>query len=117
MERLDIPFEYYYNEFCCGDYELIPKEKFSRYIEMAWREIIPLCRTECPENAENALRQAVCLVAEEMCIRETDGAAVRETIDGYTIERAEKPPLSKVICEIVVKMLGDFGVLYAGVEE
>lgn len=117
MERLDIPFEYYYNEFCRGDYELIPKGSFARYISMAWREIAPLCHGDCPENAKDALCTAVCLVAEELYIRESEGSAVRESIDGYTVERANARPLARVVREIAAKMLGEFGVLYAGVEK
>lgn len=117
MTRIDVSYDYYYNTFNCGSGEIIPQEKFDRYIEMAWRELIPLCTSDCTEEQESVVKQAVCLIAEEMYVRTLSGGAEREEIDGYSVTYAQKLPLSRVICDIAVRMLGNTGILYAGVEQ
>lgn len=117
MRRIEIPFEYYYNTFCRGDGGIIPKESFARFVEMAWRELIPLCSSDCTAETENDVKQAVCLIAEEIYSRSMRGGTVREDIDGYSVTYSEPLPLARVICAAAVKMLGKSGMLYAGVEE
>lgn len=116
MKRIDIPYEYYYTEFCRGGGGIIPKDSFVKFIEMAWRELIPLCTSDCGAEFEDSVRQAVCLIAEELFSRSSRGEAVREDIDGYSVTYSAPLPLAGVICAIAVKMLGESGVLFAGVE-
>lgn len=116
MTNLEISFEYYVSEYCCGCGGVLDKDAFDKYIAPALREIKSCCgnATDGDMNSTEVL-QCVCEVAEQLYLADKAGRVKSETIDGYSVTYSEDDT-AKNLYRVILKRLAHTGLLYAGVE-
>ena len=115
MESSKITFEFYYNEYNCGNDGPIPAEKFDYYIAKAWRELKFLLTSNYTAEHEKEVKFAVCEIAEELYRIDDKKGVQSENIDGYSVTYTDDNDAKRNIGMLVARRLGDTGLLYLGV--
>lgn len=116
MENSRIGYEFYFNEYNCGDEGPILREKFDYYITKAWRELKFLLTSDYTAEHEKEVKFAVCEIAEELYQLDDKKGVQSENIDGYSVTYADDNDVKRNIRMLVARRLGDTGLLYLGVD-
>ena len=116
MESSEITFDFYYNEYNCGQEGLLPVDKFNYYITKAWRVLDALLTSEYSDEHSNAINKTVCEIAEELYQFEGRKGVKSESVDGYSVTFADEIDIRKNVARIASRRLGDTGLLYLGVD-
>lgn len=115
MQKIDVSFSFYYNEFCCGGEATLPQGEFERYIRLAESELFGLAAA-FDKAFEREIKLCLCEMAECIYIQASLRGIKSESIDGYSVTFAENTGLRKNLSGIALRRLGNTGLLYAGVE-
>ncbi len=117
MKRLDLSFEYYFNVYSGGQKGVLNGQSFDSFRLRAERELLTygLANVETDEFDEE-IRLCVCEIAEAIFSFNSVGKVKSESVDGYSVTYAEGGSLSDEIRRIILRRLGDTGLLFAGVE-
>ena len=115
MAEIKLSYEYYHSIFNCGSECIIPPEMFSlmkkRATELVFSQI-----TQSPHDTHmDAIRNAICDVAEHIHKENKRGGLKSESIDGYSVTYSDSKSFSASVNAIIRKHLGNTGLLFRGV--
>ncbi len=117
MQKLDVSFEFYFNVFNSGQKGKISQKSFSGYISRAFRELDTFCSCnfDNDEKTKEKVKLCVCEIAELLYLSSDSGFVKSENIDGYSVTYSDSKEFEKELRRIVLKRLGNTGILFAGV--
>ncbi|MBE7031991.1 MAG: hypothetical protein E7401_03405 [Ruminococcaceae bacterium] len=115
MQKVNVDYAFYLNEFCCGGEATLPSGEFEKYIKRAKLEVSGL-GGKFYTDFEDEIRLCLCEVAEVLYSAAKSGNIKAESVDGYSVTFAENYNVRDRLRGIVVQRLGNTGILYAGVE-
>lgn len=118
MQRSNIDYIYYFDDYNRGREGIIPPSDFDFYTDKAWTELEALCfAEECGEEHRGAVYRCVCAVADMLYSAEKNNGVRSENIDGYSVTYSDENAVRREIRRTVMKYLVGTGILYSGVEE
>ncbi len=116
MQKTDVSFAFYYNEFCCGGEAALPAEEFEKYIRRAENVLGGFGVSYC-DSFENEIKLCLCEMAELIYSGEKRQGIKAETIDGYSVTFAEKQNANNELLKVALRRLEKSGLMYAGVDD
>ena len=116
MQKPKISYEYYANEYNTFRECVIPPEDFDFYLRRAWAELDCICTGECTDSNKETVINTVCAVADILYTADKTADVRSESIDGYSVTYAGRDDYSRSVRGVILKNLGNTGLLYAGVE-
>ncbi len=114
LKKIDVSYSFYLTECICGSEPKICEDAFECYISRAKLEVEPLITAEISENYEEKIKLLLCEVAEELYLNGGSGNKKSESIEGYSVTYADAD-IRKKLLRIVIRRIGNTGLLYAGV--
>lgn len=116
MQKINVSFPFYFNEFCLGGEVTLPKAEFDKFIRMAEAYLLGI-GVIFDKGFEYEIKLCLCDAAEKLYTFSKSENVKQESIDGYSVTFLEKGSKSKALRDMVLMRLGRYGLLYAGVEE
>lgn len=115
MLKTDVDYSYYANAFLGGMKPKLSAVEF--YICASRAKTFLDCFLCCEEplEAENAVKDCICCLAEEICRAESRKGIRSENTDGYSVTFYEDKGNSSLL-KIVNTYLGNSGLMFAGVK-
>lgn len=116
MQKAEVGYSYYFNEYCMGASPMIPSDEFERFIKSAKQFLDAISINQHDGIEDTALKECLCAVSEELYKESKRGGIKNENIDGYSVTYNENKSVRSRLMEIATLYLGKSGLLYAGVE-
>ena len=112
----NISYEYYHDTYNNGYNGVVPPEFFPMYAAKARYEVSAMLTSDNTEAYAEILSLCMCEVADKLYMDEKKAGVKSESTDGYTVTYTDGGNLSRDIKKIIIRWLGDSGLLYSGVE-
>ena len=116
MLKIDVDYGYYYNTYNNGYAGVIPSDSFGMYAAKARYQIEAMLTSDQAEAHTEIIRLCICEVADKLYEDAKKQGIKSENIDGYSVTYADSANAKKDVKNIIIRWLGDTGLLYTGVE-
>ncbi len=115
MEMPKVSHEFYFNCYCSGRAEIVPKTDFDFFVRRATDELSAMCTGEILPVHEESIKNCICEMAEKLFEMERLGNKKSESIDGYSVSYRDDEQNTGKLWRIASKHLMNTGLLYKGV--